>query len=673
VDEYTIAADSGGVNIWLVIVVVLALIVLAGWLAVKTSFLDSMLVANRLALGFGAVILIVVIMGYCGFHFLGVVNDEMGSAESAVTVDMLVSEIEAIQNEFIIVGIEDRAKGEELIAEHGQQVKALHKEVEKILAADLTPAEAEAVEQVKHEVELYEKSFVELTRFYHEIEELKVRLAGLGDKMGAELEEVMHAHEAELASLETSGHADAARVAALNRVVAMLMAAEVLELKVGQNEMGFMLDKDVARVAQLEKELGEFSGTLKAARGLVLGLGTSQAEQANDARMFEEVESQLEQYQEGLAELIKAELEVEGEMVNTKEDLGRAMAVVGALAEDFTHNAELAKRESETILLALIGIAMLVGVGIAFLITHGINKALADVNSASEQVAAASAQLSSTSEEMSQGATEQASSVEEASASIEEMSANIRQNADNAQQTEKISSKAAADADESGAAVKESVSAMKQIAEKISIIEEIARQTNLLALNAAIEAARAGEHGKGFAVVASEVRKLAERSQTAANEIGQLSSASVGVAERTGEMLNKLVPDIQKTSQLVEEISTASSEQDAGASQINQAIQQLDQVIQQNASASEEMAATAEELAAQADMLRNTIAGLIKVEGGAQGGRMKRPSRPAGPGLGARVKSGVKIAHAAVAGKPQGVKLQLEEGRDRHDDDFTSY
>ena len=231
-----------------------------------------------------------------------------------------------------------------------------------------------------------------------------------------------------------------------------------------------------------------------------------------------------------------------------------------------------------------------------------------EVKSAADNVASGSQQLSSSSEEMSQGATEQASSVEEVSSSMEQMSSNIKQNADNAQQTEKIAQRSSGDAKESGKAVKETVSAMKDIAGKISIIEEIARQTNLLALNAAIEAARAGEHGKGFAVVASEVRKLAERSQNAAGEISQLSTSSVQVAEKAGEMIEKLVPDIQKTAELVQEINVASNEQNSGAEQINKAIQQLDQVIQQNAGASEEMASTAEELSSQAEQLQSAIA-----------------------------------------------------------------
>jgi methyl-accepting chemotaxis protein len=243
-----------------------------------------------------------------------------------------------------------------------------------------------------------------------------------------------------------------------------------------------------------------------------------------------------------------------------------------------------------------------------------LRKVLADIKIAADNVAAGSQQMSSSSEELSQGVTEQAASVQEASSSMEQMAANIKQNSDNATQTEKISIKASDDAKEGGRVVSETVSAMKEIAEKISIIEEIARQTDLLALNAAIEAARAGDHGKGFAVVASEVRKLAERSQTAAGDIIRLSGTSVDISEKAGEMLSMLVPDIQKTAELVQEISAASDEQNTGSEQINIAIQQLDQVIQQNASFSEELASTAEELASQAESLQEAVA-FFKVDG----------------------------------------------------------
>ena len=298
-----------------------------------------------------------------------------------------------------------------------------------------------------------------------------------------------------------------------------------------------------------------------------------------------------------------------------------------------------------------------------------------DVKSAADNVAAGSQELSSGSEEMSQGASEQAAAAEEASSSMEQMTSNIRQNADNAMQTEKIAVKSAEDAQKGGVAVEETVRAMKEIAGKISIIEEIARQTNLLALNAAIEAARAGEHGKGFAVVASEVRKLAERSQKAAAEISELSGSSVEVAETAGELLAKMVPDIQKTAELVQEISAASKEQDSGAEQINKAIQQLDQVIQQNASASEEMASTSEELAAQAERLQGSIAFFKMDDAG------RRNQQPVANRQPAR-KATVKHIPQLSAGKQERQTLKkaansggtmLEMGEDRSDSEFERF
>ncbi len=232
---------------------------------------------------------------------------------------------------------------------------------------------------------------------------------------------------------------------------------------------------------------------------------------------------------------------------------------------------------------------------------------VSQVQNATTSVASGSEEINAAGQQLSQGASVQAASLEEISSAMEQMASNIRQSADNAGQTEQIAQKAASDAQEGGNAVAQAVVAMKEIASKISIIEEISRQTNLLALNAAIEAARAGEHGKGFAVVASEVRKLAERSQMAAGEIGESSSTTVEVAEKAGQMLERLVPDIQKTAELVQEISTSAREQDTGAEEINRGLQELDQVVQQSAAASEEMAATSEQLTAQTNRLRQAM------------------------------------------------------------------
>ncbi|MZR15179.1 HAMP domain-containing protein [Maritimibacter sp. DP07] len=260
-----------------------------------------------------------------------------------------------------------------------------------------------------------------------------------------------------------------------------------------------------------------------------------------------------------------------------------------------------------------------------------------EVSSGSANVASGAGEMASTSEQLSQGATEQASSTEEASSSMEEMTANIKQTADNASETESMAQKSAEDARASGRAVADAVGAMKTIAERILVVQEIARQTDLLALNAAVEAARAGEHGRGFAVVASEVRKLAERSQTAAGEISGLSSDTVKAAEEAGQMLEGLVPDIEKTATLVSQISGASQELATGANQVNLAIQQLDKVTQENTAAAEQMSSTAEELSAQAETLRGAMsyfrlaagdvpAPVLQVQ--TQPARGKRPQAP---------------------------------------------
>jgi methyl-accepting chemotaxis protein len=289
-----------------------------------------------------------------------------------------------------------------------------------------------------------------------------------------------------------------------------------------------------------------------------------------------------------------------------------------------------------------------------------LKRVVAELKSAVVNIASGSDQVSSAAQLLSQGSSEQASSAEEVSASVEEMNSTIKQNADNALSTEAIANQSATNGAEGGRAVAETVAAMREIAASTAIIEEIARQTNMLALNAAIEAARAGEAGKGFAVVASEVRKLAERSQTAAAEIGKLSVSSVAVAEKAGAMLSAIVPELKKTSGLVQEISASCREQTSGTEQIAKAIMQLDQVVQDNASNSEELASMSEELSGQARQLSETVS-FFKVDDATAGGSMLAapPAKPR------------KLAPAAAAASSRSVKLPALPNA--ADDDFEEF
>jgi methyl-accepting chemotaxis protein len=370
--------------------------------------------------------------------------------------------------------------------------------------------------------------------------------------------------------------------------------------------------------------------------------------------------------------------------VDQKDEIGMLAGAMKTMVENLKETVGVAERISRGDLTARVRILSdrdKLGIALTEM-TEKLRAVMAEFITGASNVASGSQQMSATAEQLSQGATEQAAAAEQASSSMEEMAASIRQNSDNARQTEIIADKASKDAEESGAAVTQTVTAMRSIAEKIGIIEEIARQTNMLALNAAIEAARAGEQGRGFAVVADAVRKLAERSQASAKEISELSNSSVQIAEAAGDMINRIVPDIRRTADLVKEISAASSEQNSGSEQISQALVQLDQVIQLNASTSEELSATSEELAAQAEQLQSQIS--FFTIGDEKGRYLDTPRRIPPKSDRKKFKESDFTAKAVLpapragvkgAGEEKGIALNMDDDRwgDEKDREFESY
>ena len=349
------------------------------------------------------------------------------------------------------------------------------------------------------------------------------------------------------------------------------------------------------------------------------------------------------------------DLTVEAKVLSEEDTLGKSLQqMLGNMRERAALADKIATGDL-TVEARILSAQDVLGKSLAQMVVN-LRNVVGEVAGAAQNLAAGSEEVSATAQQLSEGASEQAAAAEETSASMEEMTASIEQNSGNAKETDAIASKAAQDASLGGDEVTQTVTAMKEIAQRINIIEEIARKTDLLALNAAVEAARAGEHGKGFAVVASEVRKLAERSQTAAGEITRLTSNGVAVAQGAGEMLQKLVPEIRRTAELVQEIHAASVEQNTGAIQVNKAIQQLDQVIQQNAAAAEEMAATSEELSSQAAQLQASIA-FFKVDAAGRNAAQAQPAASIKAVARARAKPGHSASASgfekiSLAGKP---------------------
>ncbi|MBF0189935.1 MAG: HAMP domain-containing protein [Magnetococcales bacterium] len=675
----------------------------------------------KLGLGFGLVLLLTTLVAFSGYNGLSGLADRIDKSHDMSILLEQISRAGISEKNFII------RKDFKHVEENGKALEELKKQA--ILDRDQKfhdPTDKREMDDVLGLADAYGKSFAQYVAMEKKRNESLTRIRDIADnvvrvevtKMQEDQTKKLHEILAQQATINAADKAaQTAQTAQVeDRATKVAKSAQMLidfkDARIGEKEIFLTNGKDEN---QIKRNLAGSNGALKNAQEL---LPTFKSQ--NNIDQIKRIIAGVEQYQKEMAtmvEAIQAQNKAEQEMIagrtKAEEKVDAVISGQGAKAK--------AQITSATTLITSASVgAVLLGMLIAYLLTRLIVSALTqgvvfarsiaggdltatidldqkdevgqlanalkematklrevigEVSVAAAQVSAGSNEISNAAQNLSQGATEQAASIEETSSAMEEMSSNIQQNTDNANTTQNISQKASKDAAEGGVAVEEAVTAMKEIASKIGIIEEIARQTNLLALNAAIEAARAGEHGKGFAVVAAEVRKLAERSQTAAGEISHLSASSVGVAERAGGIINKLVPDIQKTAELIQEIAAASQEQNQGATQINQAIQQLDQVIQQNAGSSEEMAATAEELSAQADIMSQSIS-FFKIGNQTHTAVRSRPAARPKIGGGSKPqphlqKHATKALPAPAGHKSGGVDLNM--GGHASDDEFETF
>lgn len=602
---------------------------------------------QKLGIGFGLVIIAAIVIGYIGYKSLNLVEKEVNETGNINQIEQKVLKINKFEERYF----HDQEK--QIVKKANKEFKSALEEAQKTRNMLENEDAKSLVDELIRDLENYQASFDTFVEHEKSRNDQLAKLKQQSQKLNNLITSLEKMQEAKVETdLNSQNSANAEKTAELNEYIAISDLLMLMK-NMRSNEINYDLTGEKKYIKSFSQNYSKAKKKIERLHGLLSG--------RKEQSQINEISTVAENFNAEFNQLVTVHEDLEKDRANLQNISAEAIDIANKanerLTEDMHENIVKADRQIIIFIIAGILIAILIAYAIIKEITRrlggepaevaelasriaqgdltleidnkkkriGVMKDMQDmvaklkefissVKEGADNIASASQQVSSASQQLSQGASEQASSAEEVSSSMEEMTSNIQQNTDNAQQTNKISTEASKRIKEGNKATQNSVESMKEIAEKISIINDIAFQTNILALNAAVEAARAGEHGKGFAVVASEVRKLAERSSEAAKEIDEKSKYGVEISESAGQQLEEIVPEIDKTSNLVQEISAASQEMNSGADQVNTAVQQLNQVTQQNASSSEELATSAEELSGQADQL-NEVVSFFKLNG----------------------------------------------------------